>query len=131
MCLLVSVVVTGASCVPPFRHIGLKEGLSNSFILDMAVDGQGFIWLATESGLNRIAGENVTVFKKDNSGLVSDNLRSICYVEDRNELWISTRLDGISVYNCGTGVFRSIRKSDGLLSDAVIDVAMSADGGIW
>ncbi len=131
MCLLVSVVVAGASCVPPFRHIGLKEGLSNSFILDMAVDGQGFIWLATESGLNRIAGENVTVFKKDNSGLVSDNLRSICYVEDRNELWISTRLDGISVYNCGTGVFRSIRKSDGLLSDAVIDVAMSADGGIW
>lgn len=122
---------SNASHATSFKHIGLKEGLSNGFILDMVVDGQGFVWVATESGLNRIAGENVTVFKKDNSGLASDNLRSLCYVKEKSELWVSTRLDGVSIYDCNQGKFRTLSMADGLWSNCVIDIARSERGGVW
>ena len=37
-----------------FQNIGLREGLSNGFVLDMTFDRQGYLWVATEAGLNRL-----------------------------------------------------------------------------
>ena len=42
------------------RHWSLEDGLSNSAVTDLIQDRYGFIWLATEHGLNRFDG---TVFK--------------------------------------------------------------------
>lgn len=30
------------------RNFGIREGLSNGFVDDMVIDGQGFVWVATE-----------------------------------------------------------------------------------
>ena len=32
------------------KHVGVEDGLSNNYIVDIIQDGQGFIWIATESG---------------------------------------------------------------------------------
>lgn len=38
------------------RQISMKEGLSNNFVLCMAIYGHGYVWVGTEAGLNRITG---------------------------------------------------------------------------
>lgn len=52
------------SCIPIiaqsdylFKNISSRDGLSNDFVRDMDVDGKGFIWIATEEGLNRWTGK--------------------------------------------------------------------------
>ena len=61
-----------------FKHISSQNGLSNDFVLDMAIDQQGCVWVATEAGLNKWVGNGSNiVYKESNSGLVSNELTCI------------------------------------------------------
>lgn len=114
-----------------FKHIGVQEGLSNGFVLDIAIDNQGFIWSATEAGLNKLSVNENTQYKRNNSGLVSNELTSLYYDSKENVLWIASKQDGISLFNCHTQKFSSLTTEDGLISNAIIDLAGAEDGGIW
>ena len=114
-----------------FKHIGTEEGLSNGFVLDIAIDGQGFVWSATESGLNRLTGDDNTQYKKSNSGLVSNELTALHYDKQTNVLWIASQQDGISLFDCRTQQFSSLTTKDGLCSNRIMDLAPAEDGGIW
>lgn len=48
-----------------FRTVSLNEGLSQSSVVDIAVDRTGFLWFATQDGLNRYDGKNFLVFNKN------------------------------------------------------------------
>ena len=50
------------------KHIGTENGLSNNFIQDMVIDKRGFVWVATESGVNRVAGKTVNVYRCSDAG---------------------------------------------------------------
>ena len=39
-----------------FKHLEVKDGLSNNQVLDIFKDSEGFMWFATASGLNRYDG---------------------------------------------------------------------------
>ena len=67
-------------------NIGLREGLSNEFGNDMVMDEQGFLWVATESGLNRIAGNKCTVFKTSNSNIGDDGFVGLYYHQPSNSV---------------------------------------------
>lgn len=114
-----------------FSHIGVKEGLSNGFVLDIAIDNQGFVWSATESGLNRLAGNTNIVFRKSNSDLASDVITALYFDKSKNKLWIATQQDGVSVYDCSSGLFENFNTQNGLASNEISDIAHAADGGVW
>lgn len=76
------------------KHFGVEDGLSNNYIVDIIQDGQGFIWTATESGLNRFDGKNFTVYTKNNSSIVSNELNTLLYDEEQNSIWIGSQRDG-------------------------------------
>jgi ligand-binding sensor domain-containing protein len=44
-----------------FEHLGLRDGLSESSVQAILQDSQGYVWLSTESGLNRYDGYRVRV----------------------------------------------------------------------
>ena len=44
------------------KHISSADGLSNDFVLSLAVDKQGYVWAGTEAGVNRIAGKTIQPF---------------------------------------------------------------------
>ena len=50
-----------------FKHLEVKEGLSNNQILDIFKDSEGFMWFATASGLNRYDGDRMTLFRSYNA----------------------------------------------------------------
>lgn len=45
-----------------FKHLEVKDGLSNNQVLDIFKDSEGFMWFATASGLNRYDGCQMTLF---------------------------------------------------------------------
>ena len=114
-----------------FIHIGVKEGLSNGFVNDMTLDNQGFLWVATNSGLNRVSGKTIDIFSRNNSGLVSDEVVCLYFHRPTNQLWMGTRLSGISIYNCNTGRFSTLTKDDGLIGMDIADIIGATDGGLW
>ena len=44
------------------RHYGVAEGLSNEWVSDIIQDSTGFLWFATQYGLNRFDGQQFRVF---------------------------------------------------------------------
>ncbi len=115
----------------PFKNIGLKEGLSNGFVNDMVIDRQGFIWAATESGLNRIAGNKCTVFKTHNSAIDSDDHVGLYYDGAANSIWIHFKNGLVDLFNCDTQSFRYFQNEEGLLQHSVADINEAKDGGVW
>lgn len=113
------------------KHISVKEGLSNNYITDVTQDGQGFIWIATESGLNRFDGKNITVFNKSISEIVSNELNTLLYDHKENNLWIGSQRDGISILNLSTHKFTNLTSRDVLSTNDVTHLSHAADGGIW
>src|SRR5207247_899399 len=48
-----------------FDRLSLEQGLSQSTVMDILQDQRGYIWLATEDGLNRFDGLSFKVYKHD------------------------------------------------------------------
>jgi len=48
-----------------FDRLSLEQGLSQSAVMDVLQDRRGYMWLATEDGLNRYDGTGFKVYKHD------------------------------------------------------------------
>lgn len=112
-------------------HFGVEDGLSNSYIADITQDGQGFIWIATESGLNRFDGRNFTVYTKKKSDIISNELNTLLYDPEENKLWIGSQRDGISIFDCASQTFTPLSTWEGLITNDVTHLSHAHDGGIW
>ena len=55
----------------------MDNGLSSNYVVDIAQDYQGFIWIATESGLNKFDGTEVPVYNTQHSALSSNELNTV------------------------------------------------------
>lgn len=78
------------------EHLTIKDGLSNNFVTDIIQDKRGFIWIGTESGLNRFDGENFTTFSMKNSAIVGNAVQCLLYDQKHDKIWIGTK-KGLSV----------------------------------
>ena len=87
-----------------FRNISTNEGLSQCSVVDIAVDKTGFLWFATQEGLNRYNGKDFLVFKKnfDDVTTRSGNRLGKIIPGNDNDLWLITsggKLERMSLYN--------------------------------
>ncbi len=83
--------------------------LSYPFVGHMTEDKDGRVWICTEGGgLNELDRKTQT-FRHYMAGgprtLAHNNLKSICYDEQLNRLYIGTHTGGLSRYDLSTGVF--------------------------
>ena len=54
---------TVAQNAPHFSHLTREEGLSQSTVFDVLQDRTGFMWIATQDGLNQFDGYRFRIFK--------------------------------------------------------------------
>jgi ligand-binding sensor domain-containing protein len=77
---------------PYFIHYSTNQGLSQSQVGAILKDKQGFMWFATQEGLNKFDGYTFTIYKhypNDANSLSDNNIFDI--VEDsKGYLWIAT-----------------------------------------
>ena len=83
-----------------FKHISIKDGLSQSSVNTIIQDGEGFMWFGTQDGLNKFDGYEFTVFKHqvEDSTTLSNSFINCTYLDALKRLWIGTN-SGISIYD--------------------------------
>jgi ligand-binding sensor domain-containing protein len=73
-----------------FDHISVEQGLSQDIVWSIAQDKQGFMWFATENGLNRYDGYSIKVYKHnqhDLTSLAANDVRRL-FLDRSGTLWI-------------------------------------------
>ena len=84
------------------------EGLSNSHINQIYQDSKGYIWIATENGLNKFNGYDFETYLTipNDSTSIQGNYVSSVYEDSRGLFWVTTS-DGLFRYDRTKNVFFS------------------------
>lgn len=129
--LLAAIACIGVSAQESFRNYGIVDGLSSGFVMSATEDSRGFVWIATEEGLNRFDGYGFTNFTKENSGLSANELNAVLQdPSDPDKIWIATQRAGVCLYRHSTDAIEDVGM-DWLSSPDVTDLCPASDGGIW
>ncbi|HZY81901.1 MAG TPA: two-component regulator propeller domain-containing protein, partial [Cyclobacteriaceae bacterium] len=74
-----------------FFHLTSTEGLSHDHVNAIVKGSRGFIWIATDDGLNRYDGYQFNVYRhdRDDPKSIRDNL-VFDIVEENDQFWIGT-----------------------------------------
>jgi len=91
----------------PFARLDIRDGLSDNHVNDIFKDSRGFIWIATNSGLNRYDGYSFRVYRHedaDPSSLSDDHVGRI-FQGPEDKLYLSTGTGGLNVYDLSTEHF--------------------------
>ena len=94
---------------PRFQRFSLEQGLSQSYVVCMAQDKQGFLWIGTYDGLNRYDGSQVVVYRNvpgDPTSLPDNSIRSLYVDPDGGLLLVGTKTGGLAAYDRVTDSFR-------------------------
>jgi signal transduction histidine kinase/ligand-binding sensor domain-containing protein/AraC-like DNA-binding protein len=92
------------------RYFSTDNGLSSSLINQLYQDRKGFIWIATEYGLNKFDGTRFSVYKHiegDSCSLKNNYVRSL-FEDSKERFWIGY-INGLMRYDRGTDDFREIK----------------------
>jgi len=119
-----------------FHHLRTNDGLSNSTIKSILKDSYGFLWIGTESGLNRYDGYGFKVYatKSDKpSSIINDDIREL-QEDGLGNIWISTEYSYI-VYQRNKDNFRSdipnLLKELGIKADQNYKVYVDKNKDLW
>lgn len=91
----------------PSELYGVNQGLSQGYVSSIIQDKDGFMWFATNDGLNKYDGYKVIVYRNNPQDAFSipDNMIS-GIAEDKNEnFWIATRNKGLFLFDKKTDHF--------------------------
>lgn len=74
----------------PFRKLGTRDGLPQSFITGLVQDREGFVWVSTLNGLARYDGRQFRLFQFESGDTASlaSNLIFSMKTDRHNQLWI-------------------------------------------
>lgn len=120
-----------------FERYSLEDGLSQSVVLDIVQDSKGFIWIATQDGLNRFDGYEFKVYKNNpnDSNSISENWINVLHLDEKENLWLGTEYGGLNRIDLKTGtVTRFVSDSTNLNSlshNTIRDIKEDADGNLW
>ncbi len=122
---------------PSFRPLSLEQGLSQAAVRAIAQDELGFLWVATEDGLNRYDGYGFTVFRNDplDPESLSDNAILSLAPGRGQALWLGTVDRGIARFDLKTQKFRRYlpdsSRPDGLPGGPVAALLEDRAGRLW
>jgi ligand-binding sensor domain-containing protein len=117
-----------------FRNVTTADGLASNFVNSVLQDEKGFMWIATDIGLQRYDGYSfITYYNRpfDGRSLGSD----IGLLEDRDHnIWTSSAYWGFNILYPGTGTLRKINDSAQRFFRNLYNgssICQDDDGNIW
>ena len=120
-----------------FEHLTMRDGLSQGTVMSMLQDSQGYLWLATESGLDRYDGYTVREYRRQRGNehaLANDYIWAIAE-DTHGDLWLATDGGGVERWDPHSDEFQQYRHDPAnpgsLASDATRALLIDADGRIW
>jgi signal transduction histidine kinase/ligand-binding sensor domain-containing protein/CheY-like chemotaxis protein/AraC-like DNA-binding protein len=119
-----------------FSHLDITSGLSHNKVNAIYKDYKGFMWFATESGLDRYDGYRFKVFKSDptDTTTIIDNCILKIFEGPEKKLWVHTRI-GFNIYDPVNERFnrspQSYLKSIGLPDAKITAIKKDNQGNFW
>ena len=124
------------------QRLGIEQGLSNNYVLSITQDKQGFLWFATEEGLNKFDGTRfITYYKEEQSSSVQsitgNELNEVYTDPVQPVIWIATQRAGLNAYNYETQSFSVYQYNpedpQSLITNDVTHITSSvqAGKGLW
>lgn len=94
-----------------FRHLTVKDGLSQNSVVSMVQDSIGYLWFATQDGLNRYDGREFTHFDKQFQSVTRPTFSKLgkLYIDKQNRFWILNSAGNLQLYNYTENTFSSIK----------------------
>lgn len=134
--LLVAVFCFSSSYATRVVLFNVDKGLTQSAVTGIIQDSHGFLWIATQDGLNRYDGYSFKPYRNnplDSSSLSNNNINSLC--EDRfGNIWLGTNF-GLSMLNRKTGKFinyySEVNDSKTISDNRIYCVYEDKEGAIW
>jgi len=119
-----------------FENIGIEEGLSQASIHCICQDSKGFIWIGTESGVNRYDGYNFIVYTPEvrNPKSLSNSWVYSVYEDHLGTLWIGTD-NGLNRFNREKETFihyfHDPEDPNSLSNNKVYTIYEDKSGSLW
>ncbi len=126
-CLFGLILTLSAQTLSVDKHVSAADGLSNDFVISLAIDGQGHVWVATEAGVNRIAADMCQPLTAEP---LSGRITALHWHGPSGNMLIGTER-GLTLYNIKRGSMHHMNGGDGLVASSINDIADSSDGGVW
>jgi PAS domain S-box-containing protein len=117
-----------------FRHYGVEDGISQSEIKRIFQDSEGYLWFATQNGLNKFDGygfENFFYDPTDKQSLSNNWIFDITE-DSKGDIWLGTK-EGLNRYNKKTGAFTLMphKLNDSIVADNFVYSTMADDNFIY
>tara|TARA_R110000823_G_scaffold288701_3_gene407056 strand:+ start:15351 stop:19274 length:3924 start_codon:yes stop_codon:yes gene_type:complete len=84
-----------------FRELTVKQGLSQNSVVSIAQDSTGFMWFATQDGLNKYNGKKFTHYDRQFEDITRPTFSKLgkIYVDKEGKLWIVSNTGVLEVYH--------------------------------
>jgi signal transduction histidine kinase/CheY-like chemotaxis protein/ligand-binding sensor domain-containing protein len=119
-----------------FDHLSVGQGLSQGNISNIHQDKFGFIWIATEDGLNLYNGYNFTIFRTDpdDSTSISNNHMHWIAEDKKGNIWIATQ-NGLNRYDRASNRFERFKydpkNENSISNDHVRCLFIDSKNNLW
>ncbi len=121
---------------PPlrFEHLTINQGLSNPIVHAILQDSHGYLWFATDNGLNKYNGYTMTTYQRipaDTTSLVGNVIYQL--MEDKEGyIWLGMGGQGLSKFDPRTEKFTWYGPTPRTLSEGTIyTMGEDQEGNIW
>jgi len=120
-----------------FDHLGTANGLSQLNPNAILQDSYGFIWVATNDGLNRYDGYKFKIYRNDvkDTTSIGNNYTQDIKEDNDGNIWIATVGGGLNKFDRKTTRFyryvHNEKNKNSISSDFLSKVVVDKDGKIW
>ena len=110
-----------------FKNLSISDGLSQNSVVDIAQDSIGYMWFATQDGLNRYDGNEFVIYDKQFEDVTRSSFSRLgkIYVDREGHIWIISNSGQLEKYQKNTDSFQSIpteNKVSTVFQDINLDV---------
>ena len=99
-----------------FDRINNDDGLSQNTVSKVVQDHLGFLWIATQDGLNRFDGYKFEIFQSNSYGTSSlshNIIEDMAVTEDGKKIWLAT-LQGVDIFDTESLTVSRFENLDGM-----------------
>ena len=116
-----------------FKNITAADGLSQHSVNSIIQDHQGFLWFATNDGLNKYDGYSFKVFRPDPSDTkaISGRIIQDIQVDSHGNLWIASLDGGLIHFDSKIELFTNLNSIIPDFGSYANRVSIGPDGVLW
>ncbi len=120
------------STVIRFNSLNTDDGLADTSVTDIIQDKQGYIWIATTSGLSRFDGSKFKNYLPNVDNALSGSFILDLTFDYDDTLWVAAFENGLNKYLPKTDSFTSYKTSNsGLSSNEIYTVVADKQHNLW